>query len=318
VTDRAVRGWLTEQRASYLYHVDHTAAQRLLAKALDDNPFVLRPAGGVTPAQLRPAAVQAQAAAAFLGDTYSDGTSLVLAVQALTEEVIWGDEERTDDAERAWERLGEHLGFVSTRPEKQYDKGPDNLWVLGAGRHAVIELKTGRTTDTIIKHDLDQLGGSVRWDKQTYPDVTQQIPVMVHPSRTPHRQAITVDGMRGHAAEVGGARRGRTQLGRSPHPRTAALEGPARRRRAVGSAQANRWPDLHHVRPGPCLPERVTGPHTLGLGDRPADRSHRDDDAGPLLPTVLFPTRTRQPGQTPRGFTPSAERDFRAGSDTLG
>ncbi|MFD9038744.1 hypothetical protein [Streptomyces bottropensis] len=94
------------------------------------------------------------------------------------------------------ERPGEHLGFVSTRPEKQYDKGPDNLWVLGPGRHAVIELKTGRTTDTIIKHDLDQLGGSVRWDQQTYPDVTQQIPVIVHQGRSRHRQAITVDGMR--------------------------------------------------------------------------------------------------------------------------
>lgn len=196
VTDRAVRGWLTERRAAYLHLVDHPAAQRLLAKALDDNPFVLRPAGGVTPAQLRPAAVQAQAAAAFLGRTYADGTSLVLAVQALAEDVIWGDEERSDDAERAWERLGQHLGFVSTRPEKQYDTGPDNLWVLGPERHAVIELKTGRTTDTIIKHDLDQLGGSVRWDQQTYPDVTQQIPVIVHPSRTPHRQAIAVDGMR--------------------------------------------------------------------------------------------------------------------------
>lgn len=196
MTDRAVRGWLTEQRAAYLHHVDHTAARRLLAKALDDNPFVLRPAGGVTPAQLRPAAVQAQAAAAYLGDTYSDGTSLVLAVQAFTEDVIWGDDERSDDAERAWEKLGEHLGFVSTRPEKQYDKSLDNLWVLGAGRHAVIELKTGRTTDTIIKHDLDQLGGSVRWDQQTYPDVTQQIPVMVHPSprRTGRRSPSTACG----------------------------------------------------------------------------------------------------------------------------
>jgi hypothetical protein len=30
VTNRAVRGWLTEQRAAYFHQVDHTAAQRLL------------------------------------------------------------------------------------------------------------------------------------------------------------------------------------------------------------------------------------------------------------------------------------------------
>ncbi|MGP4091906.1 hypothetical protein [Streptomyces sp. KR55] len=84
-------------------------------------------------------------------------------MKALLEEVVWGDEERSDDAERAWERLGRHLGFVSTRPEKLYGTGPDNLWALSAARQAVIELKTGCVTDTIAKKDVDQLGGSIRW-----------------------------------------------------------------------------------------------------------------------------------------------------------
>lgn len=59
ITDPAVRGWLTEQRAAYLHHVDTAAAQRLLTKALDDNPFLLRPASGVSPAKQRPAAALA-------------------------------------------------------------------------------------------------------------------------------------------------------------------------------------------------------------------------------------------------------------------
>ena len=71
--------------------------------------------------------------------------SLVLGVKSLLEEIQW-DEERTDDAEAAWARLGQHLGFTSTRPEKQYGTGPDNLWALTGDRHAVTELKTGCTT----------------------------------------------------------------------------------------------------------------------------------------------------------------------------
>ena len=51
---------------------------------------------------------------------------------------------------------------MSTRPEKLYDTGPDNLWALSATRQAVIELKTGCVTDTIAKKDADQLGGSIR------------------------------------------------------------------------------------------------------------------------------------------------------------
>ncbi|MFF0066637.1 hypothetical protein ACFYRC_35005 [Streptomyces sp. NPDC005279] len=76
---------------------------------------------------------------------------------------MW-DEERTDDAEGRLAAVGQHLGFTST--------GPDNLWALCAERHAVTELRTGCTTDTIVKKDLDQLGGSVRWDQEQHPGVT--------------------------------------------------------------------------------------------------------------------------------------------------
>jgi hypothetical protein len=193
--DKAVRGLLTEQRAAYLHQVDAASAQRMLTRALADNPFVLRPAAGVTPTQLKAAAVQAAAAAEFLTAEYQDGMALVLGVRALTDEIVWGDEDRTDDAEAAWEQLGRHLGLASTRPEKLYGTGPDNLWALSSSRHAVIELKTGSSTDTISKSDLDQLGGSVRWDEKTHRGA-DQVPVMVHPSDTIHDKGIAVPGMR--------------------------------------------------------------------------------------------------------------------------
>ncbi|MFD3590042.1 DEAD/DEAH box helicase [Streptomyces sp. NPDC058683] len=193
--DPALRGWLQEQKASYLHLTDRDAAQRVLSGALDENQFVLKPVAGVPPAQIKAAAVQARAAAQFLSAEYSDGVNLVLGVKALLEEVVWGDEERTDDAERAWERLGRHLGFVSTRPEKLYGTGPDNLWALSTARQAVIELKTGCVTDTIAKKDADQLGGSVRWLNKNNPEV-KALPVMVHPSGVCDAKATPQPGMR--------------------------------------------------------------------------------------------------------------------------
>ncbi len=50
------------------------------------------------------------------------------------------------------------------RPEKPYGKGPDNRWTLAGDRHAVVEMKTGCTTATIAKKDVDRLRGPVRWD----------------------------------------------------------------------------------------------------------------------------------------------------------
>jgi hypothetical protein len=193
--DPAVRGLLIEQRAAYLHHVDPAAAQRMLGGALEENPFVLRPAAGVVPAQLRAASAQASAAAAFLATEYSDPMSLVLGVQALLDDVVWGDEERADDAEAAWELLGLHLGVASTRPEKLYGTGPDNMWALSSGRHAVIELKTGRETETISKSDFDQLGGSVRWDQKIHTGV-DSLPIMAHPSSVIDERGTAVTGMR--------------------------------------------------------------------------------------------------------------------------
>lgn len=195
IDDTALRGWLREQKAAYLHHTDPHAAQQALAGALDENDFVLRPVNGAAPAKIKAAEVQARAAAQFLAARYSDATDLRLGVQALFEEVVWGDEEHSDDAEHAWQQLGLHLGFTSTRPEKQYGTGPDNLWALSAAQQAVIELKTGCCTTTIAKKDMDQLGGSVRWLDDHNAEVTP-LPVMVHPSAVSDGRSIPVPGMR--------------------------------------------------------------------------------------------------------------------------
>lgn len=59
----------------------------------------------------------------------------------------------------------------------------------------MIELKTGCTTTTIAKKDLDQLGGSVRWDQEQHPHVTS-LPVMLHPSRECDGRGTSVPNMR--------------------------------------------------------------------------------------------------------------------------
>ncbi|MFF0386943.1 DEAD/DEAH box helicase family protein [Streptomyces sp. NPDC004286] len=194
--DKALRGWLREQKAAYLHLTDPAAAQQALTGALDDNSFVLRPVDAA-PVQIRAAVAQARAAAEFLAGEYSDGVSLRLGVQALFESVVWGDEERSDDAEQAWHKLGLHLGFASSRPEKLYGTGPDNLWALSAARQAVTELKTGCGPDTatIAKKDMDQLGGSVRWLNDHDPQA-QAVPVMLHPRSVGHAKATLVPGMR--------------------------------------------------------------------------------------------------------------------------
>lgn len=196
IADPALRGWVREQRATYLHFVDAAAAQGQLNTAVQDNPAVLRPAVGINVRQARAAAVQARAAAEYLGSTYANSTALVLGLRTVLEDVVW-DNERTDDAEAAWEKLGWHLGFDSMRPERLCGTGPDNLWTLSATQHAVIEMKTGVLLDCngIAKKDADQLGGSVRWNEGKNPGAAN-VPLMLHPIDVLDDKAILVPGMR--------------------------------------------------------------------------------------------------------------------------
>jgi hypothetical protein len=193
-SDPAERGWLMEQQAAYTHHVDAARAQQVLSAAIVLNPHLTRPSAGVPVARVKAADEQGRAAAEFLSQEYDGGISLVLGVRALLDEIRW-DEDLTDEAEAAIERLGRHLGFASERPEKRYGTGPDDLWALSRTRHAVIELKTGSQGRRIAKKDVDQLGGSVRWHEDNYDGVTA-VPVMLHPSSEVHAQGTSPSGMR--------------------------------------------------------------------------------------------------------------------------
>lgn len=194
VTDKATSGWLREQQAQYVHQVNKLDAHQIQLRALEENPLLLRPAEGVALRPLRAVATQAQACSEYLSEHYDSGIELVLGVRALLDRITW-EPYRTDDAEAAIAELGEHLGFPTSRPDKEHGAGPDDLWGLSATRQAVIELKTGSRAATICKDDVDQLGGSVRWAEK--PDSSLQVvPVLVHRTHLHDKDATPPTGTR--------------------------------------------------------------------------------------------------------------------------
>jgi hypothetical protein len=194
IEDKATAGWLREQQAQYVHKVDKLAAHGVQLRALEENSLLLRPAEGIALRPLRAVASQAQAASEHLSNLYSDGISLVLGIRELLDRITW-EPDRTDDAEAAIQELGEHLGFATSRPDKEYGEGPDDLWGLSPVRQAVIELKTGSKAATICKDDVDQLGGSVRWAHKQDTSL-QLVPVLLHRTHEHDVDATPPEGTR--------------------------------------------------------------------------------------------------------------------------
>lgn len=195
--DDIERGWRLEEVAAYQHDASPEDAQKTLRAARMLNRSVLMPGVALQPKPVKGPAAQGRAAATVLAQRYDDSTTLQLSVGAILADMAW-DADRTEAAEEAVRRLGELLGFVSTRPEKEFGAGPDNHWALTPTANAVIELKTGvtRPDPELIKSEVDQLSGSVNWDAEHNPEATQRLPVLVHPGVRRHREASPPPGTR--------------------------------------------------------------------------------------------------------------------------
>lgn len=199
VTDDLERGWYLEELATYEHFVDEVASQKTLASARKLNDGVLKPSVSPQHKKITGPAAQGRAAAAYLAAQYTDSRQLQLKIGSMFDNIVWGVPQAADRSEEQIRELGLHLGFASTRPEKEdRDGGPDNLWALAVGRYGVIELKTDVTREDtrITKSEAEQLGHSITWFEVHYPDAAHVVPVLLHPSSARRDDAYLPPGTR--------------------------------------------------------------------------------------------------------------------------
>ena len=90
-----------------------------------------------------------------------------------------GSVPQTEEALRC---LGQYLGLDSTRPDKEFGKGPDVLWLGENGDAVCMEAKSDKqTVSPYSKGYVGQLHNHVQWVKDNY-QISEIIPVFVGPS----------------------------------------------------------------------------------------------------------------------------------------
>lgn len=193
VTDDLETGWFLEELAGYQQLTDPMQAQNTIARARELNPGVIKSDVSPSAKPVKGPALQGKEAAERLAELYTDANALRLGFRTIFDSIVWALPETHDLAEQQFKLLGHHLGFASTRPDKEEkDGGPDNLWGMTPTLNAVIELKTevNRADPRIMKvKEAGQLLTSLEWDSCRNPHVTKRIPVMLHPSAELHPEA---------------------------------------------------------------------------------------------------------------------------------
>lgn len=172
--DSKVKGILLHKAARYLFESDPAKSLELQAAAYKMNSK-LTPAPGVVfrPHDLEKTEVQANVLAWFKSFDNLNGT--IAAIAELRSRLNLALHYKK--IEEALKELAEPLGAKGSRPENEFGKGPDDLWLWGKFDF-IIEAKN-QNEKSLHKKDAGQLSVSLSWHKENYPERTERVPIVV-------------------------------------------------------------------------------------------------------------------------------------------
>lgn len=181
ITTNKYKGYLKYKLAKYINFYNTIMAQENVISAKNINNHIPYPIDGITYSKLQFNNIsQAEKIIHYNTNKYRDTNEYVLGFKAIVDKLHFNDYS-ANTFEQAIKESGEHLGFISQRPENDFNKGPDNLWATGENSALVIECKNEAETSSISKKYCNQLNGSLIWFENYYPLISNVTPIMIHP-----------------------------------------------------------------------------------------------------------------------------------------
>ncbi len=167
IKDDTDKGWYLQEMARYAYVRSKSESNQLQIGAHKKNRFLLKPRDGMTIDKLVVSQQRVEKIIAWVRG-YSDYAELNLHVEDILARLRFGV--AADSFERALDELGRSLGFECQRPDKEWKRGPDNLWGLREGEYLIIECKSEAHPDKkeVSKHEAGQMNTSCAWFAQNY------------------------------------------------------------------------------------------------------------------------------------------------------
>lgn len=184
-TDLRLKGYYKQLLAEYMNFIDGSESQKILKSAKKDNSQILNPMEGIQFSK-HDSTIPEQSGGIinYINKNKLDENGLIFITNSLIEDLKF-EPGTFKKFENAIAEIFKVIGFDARQPESEIGKGPDDFIILGKGYYLVIECKNETTTNTINKHDCNQLNGSYTWFKNIYGDDYKNcIPIMIHNSST--------------------------------------------------------------------------------------------------------------------------------------
>lgn len=164
------RGWYLQILARYKYHLSKVDSNNAQKSAFTKNNELLKPKDGISYKRLE---YIDQSRLKRIKDWIKEHRSfeeLILSVDGVLADLKFNS--GADKFELALKNLGLMLGFLSERPDKEFKKGPDNLWCGVKNQYFIFECKSEVLIERleITKHEAGQMNTHCAWFESQYGD----------------------------------------------------------------------------------------------------------------------------------------------------
>ncbi|SFF24590.1 DEAD/DEAH box helicase [Sunxiuqinia elliptica] len=182
VDDDSEKGWYLQQLARYKYFESKTESNKLQKSAFLLNSQLLKPKDGITYKKIEFINENRIKRIKTWISNFQSYDELILAVDSILGDLTFGID--SEKFESSVKEIGCLLGFISQRPDKEFRKGPDNLWCGVDNRFFLFECKSevSDKRDAISKHEAGQMNSHCAWFESIYGDATVKR-VLIIPTR---------------------------------------------------------------------------------------------------------------------------------------
>ncbi|MFZ1569235.1 MAG: DEAD/DEAH box helicase family protein [Thiolinea sp.] len=166
--DDLERGWYLQTLARYKYRTSKVDSNQLQKSAFQKNLQLLKPRDGISYKKLEYINQNRVNRIKTWISQHNDYEHMMLALDGMLQDMSFGMP--SEKFELSLKELGEVIGFLSQRPDKEIKKGPDNLWCGVDDFFFLLECKNEVEEDRaeISKHEAGQMNSHCAWFDSVY------------------------------------------------------------------------------------------------------------------------------------------------------
>jgi replicative superfamily II helicase len=183
VSDINEKGWYLQLLARYKYQISKTESNQIQKSAFQSNLQLLKPKDGISYKRIEYINENRLKRIREWIEKHSTYDELMINVDSILDNFSFGVE--AEKFEHALWDIGNILGFISQRPDKEFRKGPDNLWCGVDNKYFLFECKSevSDSREEVNKNEAAQMNSHCGWFNSIYGEVPVKR-ILIIPTKT--------------------------------------------------------------------------------------------------------------------------------------